>query len=94
VIQELQPVKDAIKFKLLADDYRGMYEVISAMGELTASAQLRSSGFQGSGNMDDLVAFGKDESWQEPLISYAQAYALKVKKDHRAFLKLRKDQKL
>jgi uncharacterized protein (DUF2252 family) len=88
VIQELQPVKDAIKFKLLADDYRGMYQVISAMGELTASAQLRSSGFQGSGNMDDLVAFGKDESWQEPLIAYAKAYALKVKKDHRAFLKL------
>jgi uncharacterized protein (DUF2252 family) len=90
VIQELQPVKDAIKFKLLADDYRGMYQVISAMGELTASAQLRSSGFQGSGNMDDLVAFGKDENWQEPLIDYARAYASKVKKDYRTFLQFKR----
>lgn len=96
VIQELQPVKDTIKFKLLADDYRGMYQVIDDMGALTASAQLRSAGFQGSGNLDDLQAFGKDENWQEPLISYAQAYAMKVKNDHRAFVRMlrKNDQKL
>jgi len=87
VIQELQPVKDAIKFKLLADDYRGMYQVISDMGALTASAQLRCSGMQGSGNIDDLAAFGKDEGWQEALLDYAETYAAKVRKDYRQFIK-------
>jgi uncharacterized protein (DUF2252 family) len=87
VIQELQPVKDAIKFKLLRDDYRGMYQVIDSMGALTASAQLRSGGMQGSGNIDDLTAFGKDQNWQEALLDYAEAYAIRVRKDYRVFLR-------
>jgi len=87
VIQELQPVKDAIKFKLLRDDYRGMYQVIDAMGALTASAQLRSGGMQGSGNIDDLCAFGKDEGWQKAVVDYAENYAAKVRKDYLLFLK-------
>jgi uncharacterized protein (DUF2252 family) len=90
VIQELQPVKDAIKFKLLRDDYRGMYQVIDAMGALTASAQLRSGGMQGSGNIDDLCAFGKDEGWQKAVVDYAENYAAKVRKDYRLFLKAHK----
>ena len=87
VIQELQPVKDTIKFKLLSDDYRGMYQVIDNMGALTASAQLRCGGMQGSGNIDDLIAFGKDEGWQEALLDYAKTYAGKVQKDYRRFLR-------
>ncbi len=87
VIQELQPVKDTVKFKLLADDYRGMYQVISDMGALTASAQLRCGGMQGSGNIDDLIAFGKDEGWQEVLLDYAESYAGQVRKDYRRFFK-------
>lgn len=87
VIQELQPVKDSIKFKLLADDYRGMYQVISDMGALTASAQLRCAGLQGSGNIDDLAAFGRDEGWQEAVLDYAETYAAKLRKDYRQFIK-------
>lgn len=87
VIQELQPVKDTIKFKLLSDDYRGMYQVIGDMGALTASAQLRCSGMQGSGNIDDLAAFGKDAGWQEALLDYAEIYAAKVRRDYRHFIK-------
>jgi hypothetical protein len=87
VIQELQPVKDAIKFKLLSDDYRGMYQVIDSMGALTASAQLRSGGMQGSGNIDDLMAFGKDESWQEALLDYAESYSTQIRKYYRDYIK-------
>lgn len=90
VIQELQPVKDAIKFKLLADDYRGMYEVISAMGQLTASAQLRSGGMQGSGTIDELSAFGKDTGWQEHLLNYAATYTKQVHRDYKTFKKYEK----
>jgi hypothetical protein len=47
VIQELQPVKDTIKFKLLRDEYRDIYQVIDDMAALTASAELRSGGHSG-----------------------------------------------
>jgi uncharacterized protein (DUF2252 family) len=85
IIQELQPVKDTIKFKLLKDDYRDMYQVIDDMAALTASAQLRSGGIQGSGNIDELSAFGKDEGWQEQTITYALNYAARMKRYYRHF---------
>jgi len=90
IIQELQPVKDSIKFKLLKDNYRDMYQVISDMGTLTASAQLRSGGMQGSGTLDELMAFGADQGWQETVIRYAQDYAVKTKKYYQQFLRERR----
>src|SRR6201994_366480 len=86
MIQELQPVKDTIKFKQLKD-YRDMYQVIDDMAALTASAQLRSGGMQGSGNIDDLMAFGVDQGWQEAVITYARNYARTTKKYYRQYLK-------
>jgi uncharacterized protein (DUF2252 family) len=86
VIQELQPVKDTIKFKLLKDQYRDMYQVIDDMAALTASAQLRSGGIQGSAIIDELAAFGEDKGWQEHLIKYAKKYAAKVKQNYQRYL--------
>lgn len=87
IIQELQPVKDTIKFKLLKDEYRDMYQVIDDMAALTASTELRSGGMQGSGTIDDLMAFGLDEGWQEKVIAYARKYAGTVKGYYRQFVK-------
>jgi uncharacterized protein (DUF2252 family) len=84
IIQELQPVKDTIKFKLLKD-YRDMYQVVGDMASLTASAQLRSGGMQGSGTIDELMAFGNDHGWQEAVITYARKYAGQTKKDFQQF---------
>jgi uncharacterized protein (DUF2252 family) len=86
IIQELQPVKDTIKFKLLRD-YRDMYQVTDDMAALTASAQLRSGGMQGSGTIDELMAFGTDQGWQEAVINYARNYAAITKKYYRQYLK-------
>jgi uncharacterized protein (DUF2252 family) len=86
VIQELQPVKDAIKFKLLKNHYRNIYQVIDDMGALTASAQLRSGGMQGSANIDDLVAFGNDKGWQDHLVTYAEKYAAQVKQSYQQYV--------
>ncbi|MEO3406801.1 DUF2252 family protein [Mucilaginibacter sp. CAU 1740] len=86
VIQELQPVKDTIKFKQLTN-YRDMYQVISDMATLTASSHLRSGGMQGSSIIDDLIAFGKSEEWQPLLIAYAENYATKARADYRQFMK-------
>jgi uncharacterized protein (DUF2252 family) len=87
VIQEMQPAKDSINFKLIKKEYRSMYRVIDDMGMLTASSQLRSSGRQGSAITDELIAFGKDEKWQEPVLNYAIEYSHQVKKDYLLFLK-------
>jgi uncharacterized protein (DUF2252 family) len=87
IIQELQPVKDSINFKVLKDQYRDMYQVIDDMAALVASAQLRSSGMQGSGTIDDLMAFGKDQEWQEKVISYGKKYASVVDKYFKQYKK-------
>ncbi len=86
IIQELQPVKDSIKFKQLKE-YRDMYQVIDDMASLTASAQLRSGGMQGSGNLDELMAFGADQGWQEAVIAYAGKYAGSVKKYYKEYIR-------
>ncbi len=87
VIQEMQPAKDSINFKLIKKEYRNMYRVIDDMAMLTASSQLRSSGRQGSAIADDLIVFGSDESWQEQVLNYAIEYAHQVKKDYLLYLK-------
>jgi len=86
VIGEMQPVKDSIDFRLIKKEYRNMCRVIEDMAMLTASAQLRSTGRQGSAITDELIAFGKDENWQEPLLQYAIGYSHQVKKDYLIFL--------
>jgi uncharacterized protein (DUF2252 family) len=87
VIQELQPVKDSINFKMIRDDYRHLYEVIDEMAMLTASSQLRSGGIQRSATIDDLMAFGKTDEWQDQLLSYAAKYANKMKAYYKQYLK-------
>ncbi|MES2110131.1 MAG: DUF2252 family protein [Bacteroidota bacterium] len=86
VIQELQPVKDTIKFKLIRDQYRDIYQVIDDMALLTASAQLRSGGMNGSATIDELKAFGADVKWQDKLLVYCYDYCAKVKDDYRQYL--------
>jgi len=85
VIQELQPTKDSINFNLIKDRYRDIYQVISDMALLTASAQLRSSGRQDSASADELISFGQSTTWQEDILRYAIKYADLIKEDYRAF---------
>lgn len=87
VIQELQPVKDTIEFKLIRDQYRDIYQVIGDMAILTASSQLRSGGMGGSSTIDGLIAFGSSDGWQDSVLQYALAYAAKVKKQYFQFVK-------
>jgi uncharacterized protein (DUF2252 family) len=89
LIQELQPVKDTLKFKLVKDDYRNMYQVIDDMGMLTASSQLRSGGRQGSSIIDELMAFGTDNGWQQAVIDYAINYCDQVNRDYQEFCSIR-----
>lgn len=86
IMQEMQPSKDSINFRLLRDRYRDMYSVIDSMAILTASSQLRSSGQDGSAITDELKVFGRDESWQEAVLTYAARYAQRVQEYYEAFI--------
>lgn len=85
LIQEMQPVKDSLNFKLIRDRYRDMYKAIDDMAMLTASSQLRCTGRQGSAITDELIAFGQTCDWQEPTLDYAIAYADKMKKYYKGY---------
>ncbi|MEP6675554.1 MAG: DUF2252 family protein [Ferruginibacter sp.] len=85
IIQEMQPTKDSIDFKKLKNNYRDMYQVIDDMAMLTASAQLRSAGRQGSANADELISFGESNKWQDAILKYAFAYIRQVKQDYKNF---------
>lgn len=83
----MQPYADKIRFELLADNIKDLKAVLGDMGCLTASAQLRSSGIQGSAINDELTAFAKNNTWQPALLAYAKKYARQVKKDYKQYLR-------
>lgn len=88
VIQELQPYKDTLRFGLIKNNYRDLYQVIDDMAILTASSQLRSGGMDGSATIDGLKAFGAAvEEWQEKAVLFALNYTNTVKRYYRQFLK-------
>lgn len=93
VLRELQPSKDRLTLK----DARGrpgrLRSVISTMAHVTAWAQLRSSGRQGSAVADDLIAFGEDSGWQQALTNYGRVYAAQVERDFKAFVRTQKERK-
>ncbi|HLY69910.1 MAG TPA: hypothetical protein VKR53_09280, partial [Puia sp.] len=64
---------------------RNIYQVIDDMAMLTASSQLRSSGRQRSATTDELIAWGMDESWQQPVLDYSLRYSRQVQTYYRQF---------
>jgi uncharacterized protein (DUF2252 family) len=87
VLKEMQPTADKIDFLAVRDRYKDIACVVEDMAFLTASAQLRSAGRQGAAPPDDLILFGQDEHWQQPLLDYARSYAKQVEKDYQEYFK-------
>jgi uncharacterized protein (DUF2252 family) len=85
VIQELQPTANKIDFESVPGNNKDLRNILTDMAILTASAQIRSGGMQGSAIIDELAAFGNDASWHKPLIEYAEKYSKQVKEDYRQF---------
>ncbi len=93
MIQEMQPTKDSFDFRLVRDAYRDLYQVIHDMGVLTASAQIRSSGWKGASVVDELSAFGGNKQWQDSVLDFAKTYGQTVKKDYLEFCEAMKNVK-
>lgn len=85
IIAEMQPTKDTFDFKLVRDAYRDIYQVIHDMAILTASAQIRSSGWKGAAVVDELSAFGENKQWQDAVLDFSKAYSQTVKNDFAEF---------
>jgi uncharacterized protein (DUF2252 family) len=87
VLRELQPSRDRLTLK----DARGragrFRSVISTMAHVTAWAQLRSSGRQGSAVADDLIAFAEASGWPRSLVDYGRLYAAQVERDFKVFVR-------
>jgi uncharacterized protein (DUF2252 family) len=86
VLKQMQPIADKINFEALKDNLDAIVKVAADMAVLTASAQLRSGGRQGSAIADELMAFGADKEWHKPIINYGRQYATQVKKDYNEFV--------
>ncbi|MGH7651130.1 MAG: DUF2252 domain-containing protein [Gemmatimonadaceae bacterium] len=86
VLRELQPSQDRLTLANAKGHPRQLQSIIETMGHVTAWAELRSSGRQGSATIDDLIAFG-DESrtWQRALIDYGRSYQRQVEHDYEQF---------
>ena len=84
-MRELQPTQDKID---LADCKGKMHKLdtfIRTIAQITAWAQIRSGGRQGSAIADELINFGEDKTWQKPLMNYVKDYAAQVKKDYKEY---------
>ncbi|HEY2648251.1 MAG TPA: DUF2252 family protein, partial [Puia sp.] len=86
VIQEIQPTKDKINFKLIKKEYRSIYQAIADMASLTAYAHLRSSGRQGSAIADELICFGEESNWQEKVFHSAVRYAVQLENYYKQYM--------
>ena len=86
VIQEMQPTEDRINFELIKNRSEDIRLVIDDMALLTASAQLRSTGRQGSVIADKLMEFGYNNDWHEAILKYAKKYAGQVKQDYEQYV--------
>jgi uncharacterized protein (DUF2252 family) len=91
VLRELQPTADRLSLKHARDNPHHLRSAAKAMGHLTAWAQLRSSGRQGSATADDLIAFAGANAWKRRLIDYGQTYDTQVQRDYTQFVDAQKE---
>lgn len=84
-LREFQPIQNRIDIADWNGNKRGLENLLTHMGRLTAWAHLRSSGRQGSAKADDLIAFGQSQDWQADLLKTAQDYRAKIQADFEAF---------
>ena len=92
VIKRLQPTQDRMSLTLCKGKIDKLEEIINTFAEISASAQLRSTGRSGSSTTDELIAFFKTTpaSLKEHLLNYSKKYAAKVKVDYADYCKVYK----
>lgn len=82
VLRDLQPSEDKVD---LARAGKGLRPAISAMGQLLAWDQLRSTGRQGSAIADELIAFGRIKTLRKGMVDLACQCSARVEADWREY---------
>jgi len=90
VLREIQPSGDRLRVEDAKGKLRHLRSAGKVMGEVTAWAQLRSSGREGSATADELIAFGRRNDWKKPILDYGRSYARQVERDYKVFVAARK----
>ncbi|TAE21370.1 MAG: DUF2252 domain-containing protein [Candidatus Kapaibacterium sp.] len=85
ILRELQPSQDKLDLAALKGKYKRFSTALATMGKLTAFAQLRSSGRQGSATIDSLIEFASQTAWQQDIVHYAASYSRQVHNDYTTF---------
>ena len=91
VMREFQPTEDRLRLRDAIGHPRRLRRVMETMGHLTAWAQLRSSGRQGSAAADALSAFARTGGWRRKLVSEGRACAHQVQQDYQRFVVAHED---
>jgi uncharacterized protein (DUF2252 family) len=84
VLRELQPLEDRLDLQRLAQEQQ-FENALFTMGQVTAWAQLRSGGRQGSAIADDWMEFARKGTWIKRLARYSRDYFDVVERDWRMF---------
>lgn len=85
LLKELQPSEHRVNLSMWDGKIKRLKKVVETMGELTAWGQLRSSGWRGAADREQLIAFGKDSRWRQPLLELARQRSLLMAQYWRAF---------
>jgi uncharacterized protein (DUF2252 family) len=85
IVKWIQPDADKIDFNSFLSEEKEQPSLMDTMGCLTASAQLRSGGRDGSAIADDMIRFGTQQEWIQPLLEFTEAYAMQVEKDYEEY---------
>ncbi|MFZ6773306.1 DUF2252 domain-containing protein [Undibacterium sp. SXout7W] len=85
VLRALQPSEDRVLLDHSISTLKELKGVIETMAVTIASAQLRSSGRQGSANADELVQFAFQKNWIKKMMAASRESAKQVNKDWKLF---------
>jgi uncharacterized protein (DUF2252 family) len=85
VLRSLQPSEDRVALNAWNGKLPRLESVVNNMAELSAWAQLRSGGRQGSATADELIAFGNRKDWQMPFVELAVQCEAQVIEDWKTY---------
>ncbi|NJM45725.1 MAG: DUF2252 family protein [Alkalinema sp. RU_4_3] len=91
ILRELQPSNDKIELHTVKDKPKRLTNLITAMAQVTAWGQLRSSGRGSSATADQLKQWAEThEQWRDPLLAWVATAAHTTTTDYQTFTAARK----
>ena len=85
VLRGLQPSEDRVALDRAGGDMKALGPLLATLGQVVASAQLRSAGQGGSASVDALIAFGRLKGWRAPLLAAARDCAAQAFADAKVY---------